>query len=711
MDDIPVFPSYAFDLPPAPQLPPSSAVEAAPHSSAPSSPSSLAPKMKSCAVCRLRRVKCEREPGERDCIKCKERGLQCTVAAPKEKGSFRNGKRIRAAKEMYGVDENVTFSPPTSTPTADHRAFSSQASDSRALTCLQSGSANARLGALELKSSVLMDFLRSFMTYRSVSVFDGDLNFQLTFDQAGRRIEQLSDANQVLCGALLALGARCSDHPALVGCDAPRLADLSEATRNDVDLRPYGKMRTLAVRELTAQALELADGKGVLTNASTEAVGSLMLLESLLPVTEGGIKQGASYATAYKGHIRHILAGFAADPSTRTLNGSVMAWTAYVRDAMVSAHTGIAPTFSDDDAWLLRGEEGPPPSLPEQLLRPLDPNPEPNFWQLLNSSVHWITDLARAIPSALTGPRAVKAAHLDDTFVQQAIHKLFVALDAFPELARRAACMNSSAKTMMDALALARTIRLSTCHLCLLLHRILQDRLSRPPTARNHKWPALSSSIDDDYLLRLQALQREMSGVVFRAGREIVGVLRDVLGSGISLGTHGWLDNRSVELLFARLPIWAKAILDEPTSEHGGRAGFDYAMKLSDMGWVLRAIRSVGWASDHLATSYGWVEQEVVRVTAERDAFYAQLGRQHASLPSKASPLSIPAASPLPIPALDIFPGHPGAAPPPFGQIFGNPPPLLEPFTATSPPSHLPVPNLCPLDTLPGADLEFGELF
>lgn len=136
----------------------------------------------------------------------------------------------------------------------------------------------------------------AFFAYQSAAVFHRDIDFRQTFDFAGRRIDQLSSPNQVLCCVLLALGARCSDHPALIGSSAPRTGDLGRLTRQDADLREYGRAREAACEALIAQALTLADEKGTFRVASIENVAALMLLESLQrsactwPNLSGGVR-------------------------------------------------------------------------------------------------------------------------------------------------------------------------------------------------------------------------------------------------------------------------------------------------------------------------------------------------------------------------------------------------------------------------------------
>lgn len=121
----------------------------------------------------------------------------------------------------------------------------------------------------------------AFFTFRTIATFSHEVDFHMTFNRAGRRLDQLSDANQVLCATLIAVGARCSDHPAVIGNGGLRITDLAEATRQNVDLSPYGKAREGVYRQLVTQALEFADEKGIYRQKSAESIATLMFLEGL----------------------------------------------------------------------------------------------------------------------------------------------------------------------------------------------------------------------------------------------------------------------------------------------------------------------------------------------------------------------------------------------------------------------------------------------
>ncbi|GAA5896833.1 hypothetical protein JCM6882_005046 [Rhodosporidiobolus microsporus] len=701
MGDIPVYAGHAPFLPmgAAVSFPPPPPEAAPPppilisNSTAPASNAQPdTSKMKPCAVCRLRRVKCEREPGEVECKKCKERGLECRPAPTKGKGHFREGKRLKMAKEMYGTKDDLappstgsspayTLQTPIALQTLSSASFSGHStapSPAYFNSTVSFESANTRLGTIELKSSVMSSFLDSFFKFKSITTFDGDINFQLTFDQAGRRVDQLSEPNQVLCGALLALGARCSDHPTLVGLSSSCIVDLTDATLQDVDLRSYGRMRGGAVADLTEQALQMADEKGVLRMTSPESVVALMLLEGLIGLDGDGFRQSSGYRSAYKEQIRQLLAQSAHDKSKRTIEGTILSWTAYVRDSLVSAFSGITPTFSDDDAWLLRGQEDPPPPLAELLLRPpLTESPEANYWPLIGSFTHHISDLARETPARLSGPRAMKAPQVDEAFVRDFVKRTEIALEAIPLLLDRAGKMNGSSRVMQDAYALVRTLRLGACSLALVLQTKMEARLSRRPfgavLVSLGGYPNLSSGADEAYWARLVELNKEVEALFYKAAREVVAILEDALSSGLSLGTHRWLDSRSAEVLFTRLPLWVGAILRGPPGVAPELSSYQLDSKISDLSWFLRAMRSAGWSSERLVESYDWVASELAKLEALRN-------QQQYTLPP-------PTFNPSPqLDPAGAFPSASTAGELDLDALLGFAPPPLDTMSASSAP-------------------------
>ncbi|GAA5994403.1 uncharacterized protein JCM10292_002041 [Rhodotorula paludigena] len=581
------------------------------------------PKQRNCAACRMRRVKCERLDGQQDCVGCVQRGLRCVPYEAKPRGQFRDGKRVKAVKELYGDLENLesTTSTPASTTAASPSAAIEGVVELRPTVSYSSG--NVRLGAIELKEAVLSNLLESFFAYQSAAVFHRDIDFRQTFDFAGRRIDQLSSPNQVLCSVLLALGARCSDHPALIGSSAPRMGDLGRLTRQDADLREYGRAREAACEALVAQALTLADEKGTFRVASVENVAALMLLESLQR-SEAVWTATPTYSRHYNSHVRELLNEAQNDNVLRkSVEGSVMSWTAFFRDAFTSAATGISPLFSDDEFWLLRGEQDPPPPLPEQLLRPLTHDPERDWIALMDSYLHWTVDLSRQVAAHLTSVRARKKPQMDLPFARDMHHKLLIALSALPELLRRSRLLND----VKNISVISRSLRMSTCNLVHLLHRVVLERLAERPSGIISDVEQWSSAPDRDYWAALEQLEKEVAWCAFGASREIIAALKDLLDAGIPLGNHEWLDARGMLILFSRLPHWSPIIVRQATAEEGGPPNFTFADKLQDLQTLARALRSVGWASSELARPLDWINTEIASLEARRGMMLRSLSR------------------------------------------------------------------------------------
>lgn len=205
---------------------------------------------------------------------------------------------------------------------------------------------------------------------------------------------------------------------------------------------------------------------------------------------------------------------------------------------------GNSATFSEDELWLLRSEEETPPALPEELLRPLSPSQEENYWRLLNSFVHWVTDLARATPSGLTSIRAMKAPRLNEAFAADFLKRLRVAMETVPELQRRMRLLRGGQRFLRDAATLVRGLRLAAINLSFLLKRVVDDRIAARPagiisdlgsyaasTASSHSMP------DQAYWDRLAILQREADFQVFLASRDVVSILKVRSGdAGLAAG-------------------------------------------------------------------------------------------------------------------------------------------------------------------------------
>jgi len=109
-----------------------------------------------------------------------------------------------------------------------------------------------------------------------------DTSLAVDFHCANRRVHELKPASQVLCAVIMAIGARCSDHPALIGAGAPRISELGLAARSGVDLRKFGRRREDACSAFFTRALKLANDYGTLRDPSIESLASLVLIEGMI---------------------------------------------------------------------------------------------------------------------------------------------------------------------------------------------------------------------------------------------------------------------------------------------------------------------------------------------------------------------------------------------------------------------------------------------
>jgi len=84
-----------------------------------------------------------------------------------------------------------------------------------------------------------------------------------------------------LAAVVLALAARISDHPLLIGGNGPTPATLARAIKNGDDLSDWGKRRTDACQALVERAMKVADEKGIWRDPTAENLATLMMIEGM----------------------------------------------------------------------------------------------------------------------------------------------------------------------------------------------------------------------------------------------------------------------------------------------------------------------------------------------------------------------------------------------------------------------------------------------
>ncbi|KAK4699126.1 hypothetical protein P7C70_g7139, partial [Phenoliferia sp. Uapishka_3] len=433
--------------------------------------------------------------------------------------------------------------------------------------------------------------------------------------------------HQVLFALVLAIGARTSDHPLLVGANAPSIDKLPVGT----NLTEYGKRRESACKALEDQAIELADRMGTLRVATPESMASLMLLESIIEQEDINHSSVRPFVQAYAGHARSLL-----EKSDSVIAGTMIGWTAFIRDALKSAGSGHSPQFSDNDVYMLTRSLQTPLPLKEALTTRQSEDDEHNFWLLLASYMITTGEFARRVAENLTSIKALSTPRINEEFAGEYLAFLDIAWQAIPVLERRSLLFVPTpvhGRRGNVVPGVVRSMKTTLCNLTFMLNRVVGERISAKLESRaapsstgiqelEPRSPD-SSQDEEEYWNRLVELRKESYNRAFLASRLLVGMCGEVLKQGISLaGNMEWLDPRAAQHLFVTLPAWLSVIVDTPTSEEGGPPGFTFDAKLQDLQWAQQSLYSVGWASERLTRPVSWVEEEIVKCEGRRTAFF-----------------------------------------------------------------------------------------
>ncbi|GAA5863254.1 hypothetical protein JCM1840_002524 [Sporobolomyces johnsonii] len=681
-----LYPAPFLAAPPAPTLPESGAsfasTSSTPFPTWPASQDAVTAglesgeKLKSCAACRMRRVKCEREPGTKDCIKCLAKGLVCTQLPPTvRKKPNRTGKRIESARALFGE------AAPASTADIDGEAISKpskrprKASPTEGALELQPTSLVGKLVTGELEASLTGSLLELYSTMSAnvqIPLFDCT-NFRLVFEQSGRRLDQLPPNLEVLGAVVLALAARVSDHPLLVGANAPSPSELLVAAKEGYDLSEWGRRRVDACEVLATRALKLVDERGLWRTASVENLATILALEGAIGKEvrqEAGLNfAGRPLGNAYTSHLRTLIAAGLSKTDRDRLMESGIGWIAFCRDAVLSAVAGEASTFSDDDVFLLYGGEAP--SLEKAMSLPaVDPAAVSTdslhefFWTLYGALLAALASVARQAAVKLTGIRATRNPRLDEAFVQHYVSTLRLAGEACDKL-DRAFLRSQGPPGGTTAIGLSaydsvRSLRFMRCSLVFILLRVVRQR-ARPLDADDdsfdsdgterqiarilqiHEWPDVPgprrTPETDDYWQWFAKIRQEVEEIAFAAAREMAAILASILKTGLPLGAL-----TGARMFFVRLASWASVLVDAPTAEEGGSPSFTFEQKIADLQVILRATNAVGWSFPQYTRAAPWLSQMILDAQIRMQAHRASTPSCDLSFLASLSDVSTPSA-------------------------------------------------------------------
>ncbi|KAI5480387.1 Zn(2)-C7 fungal-type transcription factor [Pseudohyphozyma bogoriensis] len=539
-------------LPPAPT----------PSAQPPPQPPTTTTKLnKSCQPCRLRRVKCERVPGEdlaKPCIKCIAKGIQCTPIVQKSnKGRKlnRGGARIEAAKAIFGQATATA-------PREDQDYFKSylldyaSASGSDALIrtgldtyseqaarlnhkmlSLQMGpycSAMDKANGTQIQSVMISDLLDLKMadekgTFRKATV-EGiaaltilESVYETTFSPGKPHSTTFSSAYNAHAKHLLEKGDSSPQYKV-----AGTVLGWLLYQRDSVRSGKHGRAPTFTEEDLH----RLRDG---------EPVPSPLAEALIAPRSEDVAADVWALLRSLQQHLAN--SSYAA---SRRLTGLFARQAPYLDEAFCDLHLC--------DIQL------------SQLATPK-----------LRSR---ITDLFRENDS-FTIPR----------------YNL--------ELGEK------------DLRSFFRGLRAALCGQGLVLHKTVVGRLEEVRERRGKEGFEVAREVA--YEERLEKLVVRTRHQAVLGARELINFLEESLTMTGPKGTSALVEERGNKMLFASMANWVPLLVDTKTFEEGGLdQSYTYEVKLKELGWVLKATCAIGYSYPELSTPYTFVKDSIERIEHER---------------------------------------------------------------------------------------------
>lgn len=257
----------------------------------------------------------------------------------------RGGKLIIQARATYGTVDDV--SPPPVAPAPLPRLVAPPPPLAPAVDPLSGGLVpvlTPELGRHLLERFfALIHFQLPVLTWES---------FHARFEAADGDPARMGDTGEALCYAVLAFGARVSDSPLILGPYAPSIGSLRERTRRGEDLSRWGRAREAFCQSMLARAIAKADEHAIMRKPSIDSISALMMLTYLVDHGDPSHKRGRLYSAAAYEQLRELVTDGRFDDNSEEmvlLRGGRLFWTSFVKDSLVSAHTGRPPQLTTTD--------------------------------------------------------------------------------------------------------------------------------------------------------------------------------------------------------------------------------------------------------------------------------------------------------------------------------------------------------------------------
>ncbi|KZT57157.1 hypothetical protein CALCODRAFT_496457 [Calocera cornea HHB12733] len=600
----------------------------------------------SCDTCKLRRVKCERDSEDQACTKCIEKGINCTTAGPNHK-KLRTGKRIEQARHLFGVGErsvsegNGASLVPYSgtayiTPVSDDGNIDMRTFDSATARSLTTNSVDSRLSLAEVVSTLSSHLIDE---YFSVTPFRLPLyrwqNFQEDFENAGRRPEQMGGMGEVIAHCLIASGSYVSSSPAILGSGAPSLKKIDSEESNFIR---FGQQRAAVCKTLLDRAVSMAENHGVFRVESSESILVLLLLEILVDHNDESGRRGRPFRAAALCHAQSMSEDESMRDEYMELRGGGLGWLIYTRDTLIAGLSGRQPRVRDHDVQMLRGIEMTPVELPTEgeFRRAL--NGDLLVWVPVIRIWDHITQMTRQFAIRFAKSEPAEGRPQGDPFDDDFLPELYKDLDA----------TTASVNYMQAELSqfftrkrpgygffqhYCRTNYLGCIFVNFLIHRgitreleSLNERLGQAYLVPLDDSINLGTSEHEERRAKLLKLKTEADGRMQKDARHLVSILWETQNSLAARTGMGILTG--VPMMYPTFPVFAEILCTMPTKEEGGSDDFPLETKIEEIGWLLSAYRSIGWAWEDMADLIQYLEKQHAKFTALKFGMLAPLDPQ-----------------------------------------------------------------------------------
>ncbi|KIR78908.1 hypothetical protein I306_04118 [Cryptococcus gattii EJB2] len=298
-------------------------------------------------------------------------------------------------------------------------------------------------------------------------------SFYLEWMRAGQRSDRMTPAQEVLCSAIEAWGARYSDSPIVLGLSpekakmAPKVIQANGTFMPGTQARAYwGRARLAACKALLERTRQLIDTNGILRKPSITGVQALTLYMQLINMTDDTVDGPAQYMEGLMIH-RTIT------QQMQILGLMRLFWAHLVGDAFWAAASGNEPTVpkADMDAagnWLR--------SVTDLLSK--------NSFKALSfylTCYYRVTLIGRDVATSLSIPSKKKGAVDVVKFCNHA-QRIWKDIDAFdtdmnPQVAHLMSACPRDDILAFSPLSYFSNLRLASPFLLLIIHQLICEQL------------------------------------------------------------------------------------------------------------------------------------------------------------------------------------------------------------------------------------------